>query len=312
MHDKVFHFGLVGWPLSHSLSPVILAAALEDAGLCGDYRLFSVQPIPDGNDEMAVLLNSMRAGNLDGLNVTIPHKLAIMPYLDELTGSARSIGAVNMVFRHGKRLIGDNSDAPAFREDLHIFLALAGDLQFLVPPMKIKKDAPNLSVEPSTALVLGAGGAARAVVYSLLQEGWRLVIAARRIEAAGKMVNDFEPMVLGDAHQILAITLERQAVSKLRHCHLIVNTTPVGMSPQENSSPWPSDLPFPSEAVVYDLVYNPPETALVRAARSAGLAATSGLGMLVEQAALAFERWTGMPASRLAMSTAARKSLEKS
>ena len=143
--------------------------------------------------------------------------------------------------------------------------------------------------------MLGAGGSTRAVVYALANAGWQVWIAARRIEQANALAASLQ--ISGPALHVLP--LEAEALSGAYD--LIVNTTPLGMSPNVETCPWPADLPFPAGAGVYDLVYNPYETALVRQARAASLHAANGLGMLVNQAAIAFQTWTGQPAPLAAM-----------
>jgi shikimate dehydrogenase len=309
MKDKEFHFGLIGWPLDYSISPSIQNAALSECGFSGDYLLYPIPRLPNGNEQMCALLAQVRSGDLHGLNVTIPHKQSIIPYLDELTDTAGIIGAVNMIFRQDDRLIGDNGDAPAFRMDLLRFLDIAGRHQPVVFPNRHEYSLVESDGIPATALVLGAGGAARAVVYTLLQEGWHIIVASRRLTAAMKLVTEFEGQFTRRTQQLRSIPMDRENLSRITNCHLIVNATPVGTISGEETSPWPFDLPLPAGIVIYDLVYNPPETLLVRIARNAGLVATTGLGMLVEQAAMAFERWTQVPAPRLVMHSAARRSL---
>ncbi len=266
---QTVQLGLIGFPLGHSLSPNLHAAALRQCGLTGDYSLFPVSPEDD--ESLEGLLSRVRSGEIMGLNVTIPHKQKVIPLMDELTHTARSIGAVNTIYVRDGKLIGDNTDAAGFLADLERVL---GPLSF--------------SLQRS-ALVLGAGGSARAVVYALIQSGWNVTVAARRIEQAKKL-----------AEQFGGVEVQEYNLGAFQHSNaqLIVNTTPVGMSPDTNVSPWPDDQPFPKEAVVYDLIYNPRETLLVKQARAAGLQAATGLGMLVEQAALAFELWTGRNVSR--------------
>jgi shikimate dehydrogenase len=286
-----YSLGVIGYPLSHSLSPRLHEAALRASGLAGEYRLYPIPPLPDGRESLKVLLDSFREGHLDGLNVTIPHKQVVIEFLDELSPLGRQIGAVNTIYRHSSSLIGDNTDAPGFMADL-------------------LKQSPQAAT-PQAALVLGGGGAARAVVYALLSSGWSVTIAARRPAMAQDIKNSMtfthqpcEVIALDSLPEYVlsieklqpeghekAISLNSGSRSPLT---LVVNTTPIGMAPDITPSPWPRELPFPRNVFVYDLVYNPTITALVRDARAAGLAAVNGLGMLIEQAALAFERWTGI------------------
>jgi shikimate dehydrogenase len=296
-----YSLGVTGYPLGHSLSPRLHQAALRSCGLAGEYRLYPIPPLPEGQASLEALIDELRAGRLDGLNVTIPHKQKVIPYLDEMTPLAEQIGAVNTLYRRGQTLIGDNTDAPGFMAD-------------------VQKQLP-LAANPQAALVLGGGGSARAVVYALLTAGWFVTMAARRPEAAQEIQDSFTfshpacDIIPLDALPEYVLSLDQgqresphPATSfpgfEPRPLTLIVNTTPVGMLPDTGRSPWPAELPFPSQASIYDLVYNPVETQLVRSARSAGLQAANGLGMLIEQAALAFERWTGMGLSLAAMQQA--------
>jgi shikimate dehydrogenase len=271
----MIRLGLIGFPLGHSLSPVIQTAALQSSGLEGDYSLFPIHP--DDKQGLRDLLAQVRTGEIQGLNVTIPHKQNVIEFLDELTPTAASIGAVNTIYKQHHKLIGDNTDAPGFLSDLKGFLS-----------------AETQGREDCRALVLGAGGSARAVIYALLHDEWEVTIAARRMEQVQQLMNTF-------ANHPLQITDFAFSNIDISSISLIVNTTPVGMTPHVEQSPWPRDLPFPAGAAIYDLVYNPPETKLVLTARKQGLPATTGLGMLIEQAALAFEHWTAHRPSRETM-----------
>ena len=178
------------------------------------------------------------------------------------------------------------------------------------------------------ALVLGAGGSTRAVIYALLESGWQVTVAARRLEQARELVAGFWSLGTGgqfsvssdqlsvdsaqwsvangrssDARDRLsAITLDERGMDNVvAVVDLIVNATPVGMWPKTGESPWPDKVLLPQGAMVYDLVYNPPDTALMQSARDNGLVVRNGLGMLVEQAALALERWTSLPVPRQPM-----------
>lgn len=263
LQPSTFNLGLIGYPLGHSLSPKIHAAALNACNLQGNYSLFPIPP--EDKPALQTLLNRVRAGEIRGLNVTIPHKQNIIEFMDELTPTAQVIGAVNTIYMRGDKLIGDNTDAPGFLSDLN---RVIGNRELGIG---------------KSAIVLGAGGSARAVVYALASESWKVTIAARRIEQAEQLANSFP------THHFPLTTFDLQPLT----FDLIVNTTPLGMTPNTESSPLPENLSLPTNAFVYDLVYNPRETKLVRDARAQGLNASTGLGMLIEQAALAFEKWTG-------------------
>ncbi len=269
----LFHLGLIGYPLSHSLSPRIHTAALQACNLQGEYSLFPISP--DEKQSLITLLNRVRSGELHGLNVTIPHKQNVIEFLDELTPTAQAIGAVNTIYMRGAKLIGDNTDAPGFLSDLNKFL---DNHQLSI----VNRKSPIANRK--SAIVLGAGGSARAVVYALLNDGWTVTLAARRIEQAQQLASSFPKFHL-------QITDFSSFI--LYPSSLIVNTTPLGMTPNADQSPLPENLSLPSHISIYDLVYNPGETKLIKHARSHGLHATTGLGMLIEQAALAFESWTG-------------------
>lgn len=288
--SKYYSLGLTGYPLHHSLSPRIHSAALRNLGLEGDYRLY---PVEDAG-RLRDLINLMREDNLQGLNVTIPYKNSILPMLDQLTATARTIGAVNTIYSRDEQIVGDNTDAAGF----------LADLDRLGWSQNNGKD--------KAALVLGAGGSAQAVVYALAQAGWKITIAARRQEQAQGLVETtrayLEHETAIEKKQLIPIHLDRDSLSKLYPLpDVIINTTPVGMFPQEDESIWPSDLEFPHSGAIYDLVYNPAETALIKAAKDNGLNATNGLGMLVEQAALSFEIWTGLEAPRDVMRQAVQE-----
>jgi shikimate dehydrogenase len=275
MTSKIFHLGLIGFPLSHSLSPRIHTAALRSCGLEGDYSLYPIHP--DDYQSLEDLFARLPSGEIQGLNVTIPHKQNVIEFLEELTPTAKSIGAVNTIYVRNKKLIGDNTDAMGFITDLHRFL----------DPRKSKIDnRKSRIVNRRLSLVLGAGGSARAVIYALLNDGWEVTVAARRLEQAEQLADSF----MDDRLQISDFALSNIELSSIS---LILNTTPVGMTPNTDYSPWPQNLPFPVHAAIYDLVYNPRETKLVQDARRQGLPARTGLGMLIEQAALSFQIWTG-------------------
>ena len=272
-----FQLGLIGYPVNHSLSPKIQNAALKACGLEGDYSLFPIAP--DDVRGLKDLLDRVRSGEITGLNVTIPHKQNVIQFLDELTATANSIGAVNTIYLSNNRLVGDNTDAPSFLADLRKFLG----------------NEKSSIFNRKSSIVFGAGGSARAVVYALLNDGWNVTIAARRIEQAQQLADSFPN------HKLPITNYENLTDFRLSTLDLLVNTTPIGMTPNTDHSPLPENTPLSKHTMIYDLVYNPRETKLVKDARAQGLSATTGLGMLIEQAALSFEIWTGHDPSRASM-----------
>lgn len=261
--------GLIGWPVEHSLSPAMHNAAFETLGLDWHYGLL---PTPPG--AVRATLTRLKKRGYRGVNVTVPHKQAVMSYLDEIADSARAIGAVNTIVIQEGRLIGYNTDADGF-------LAALREAGF----------------EPAGqhALVLGAGGAARAVVYALARAGCSVVIYNRTVRRAAQLAHHMQNQNLRSPVTWVPITATL-ADLKLSGFDLLVNATSVGMWPQSDASPWPDWLPMPSHWTVYDLVYNPLETRLLAQARAAGVRAVGGLGMLIHQGALAFKLWTGVTA----------------
>lgn len=283
----IYHLGLIGHPLSHSLSPKIQNAALQACGLEGEYSLYPIHP--DDTQGLQDLLARVRSREITGLNVTIPHKQNVIALLDELTSTAKAISAVNVIYLRNQKLVGDNTDAQGFLADLK---GCIGDRESLID---------------KSALVLGAGGSARAIVYALLFDGWKVTIAARRIEQAQQLARSFKnyqlPVTDFDSPILRTASLWDQSLISL-----LVNTTPIGMTPDIDQSPLPQNSSIPNGTMIYDLVYNPRETKLVRDARAQGLQATTGLGMLIEQAALGFTLWTGHNPPREAMLTAVEQS----
>ena len=266
----MIQLGLIGFPLSHSLSPKIHTAALYSCRLEGAYSLFPVHP--DNKQGLKDLLSRVSSGEIHGLIVTIPHKQNVIPFMDELTPTAKTIGAVNIIYMKENKLIGDNTDAAGFLSDLKKFIA-----------------TESLSHGDLNALVLGAGGSARSVVYALCNDGWNVTVAARRPEQAQQLASHFEGVTVSE------LNLQTFQLSNLQ---LIVNTTPLGMSPNIDESPLPENTSLSRRSMIYDLVYNPRETKLVKDARAQGIKATTGLGMLIEQAMLGFELWTGIKLPR--------------
>jgi len=265
--------GIVGHPLGHSISPEIFEAALAEARLPAVYLPFDADA--HGID---VLLHAPDRLRLRGFSVTSPHKGAIADVLDELSGDAESLGAVNTVVFDDGRSKGHNTDVFGFR-------------------MSLKE--LGLRLDGRTALVLGAGGAAKATVHVLLGEGATVDVTNRTAARADALVDAFEGPV---------DVIERQDLASSGPWDLLVNATSVGTKGIDTSPPVTEDI-IRRAKFVYDVVYNPPETGLLQAARSLGIPGASGLSMLLHQAAKSFELWMGRPAAFETMRRAAQEVL---
>jgi len=261
--------GLIGDPVEHSMSPAMHNAAFAKLGLDFWYVPFRVKP-----EDLPQAVAGMRALNIRGLNVTIPHKVAIIPYLDELDPLAEKIGAVNTVVNDNGVLQGFNTDAIGFLEAL------------------IQK---GMEPKGKKVVVLGAGGAGRAVSFVLAERGAHLVILNRWLELdwaeelASQLTQTFQKEV--KAQELTEVNLARS----LKEAYILVNATSIGMSPNIDETLVSPDLLRPS-LVVFDIVYNPVKTKLLNQAEQVGAQIISGLEMLVWQGALAFELWTGAKA----------------
>jgi shikimate dehydrogenase len=246
--------GLIGWPVEHSRSPAMHNAAFAALGLDWRYILLPTPP-----DQIEAVVARIRSGELQGANVTIPHKQAVMIYLDEIDPVAQAVGAVNTIVKQDGRLIGFNTDTLGFKRALI---------------------ETGIAVRDQPCAVLGAGGSARAVVYVLQELGAYITVYARAVDKARMLYADCRP--LGTLSEIDPAT------------QLIVNTTPVGLSPNVDASPWPAHVAFPAHALIFDLLNNPACTRLMQQAEQAGLRAVNGWNMLVYQGAAAFAKWTGI------------------
>lgn len=264
--------GLIGNPVEHSLSPMMQSAAFREAGIDCSYELWLTT-----DDEVPARVAGLREGKVLGANVTVPHKQRVMPHVDQLSDTARRIGAVNTIVRQDGQLAGDNTDAYGFA-------------------MTVQGAGFEVSSE-SSALILGAGGAARAVIVALQDLGVRQIgIANRTPERAGALAADLDRN--GDVFTVLWGELE----TRLPTVDLLVNATALGWHPDET----PLDISriglLSSRATVIDLTYR--DTMFLETARRMGLVAKDGLDMLVYQGARAFELWTGVEAPVAAMRAA--------
>ena len=258
--------GIIGCPVSHSLSPL-----MQNDALCALELDMIYVPFPVSQCDLGVAVNGLKSLGVLGFNVTIPHKTAIIPFLDRLSDEARLAGAVNTVKREGEAFVGYNTDGAGF------VASLRQDLDF----------DPN----GANILVLGAGGAARGGIAALCSAGASSITIANRSPDKGlEIVQILDNAYIG--MQFASIPLASEPLAEvLPRVDLLVNTTSVGM---DGTSFAGLDLNLlRKNAVVYDMVYSPPETPLLRESRAAGLRAANGLGMLAGQGEAAFRIWTG-------------------
>lgn len=282
MHRVV---GLVGYPLGHSLSPAMQNAAFKALKLDWEYVLFEAKP-----KDLSEVIHGLRALHIAGFNVTIPHKETILPMLDEVTQLARIIGAVNTVKNQGGLLVGYNTDGPGFIDSL--------------------KEKAKLSPRGKIAVILGAGGASRAISVMLAEAGIKsLFVADIQEEKAKELVSYVTSYFEIEGESLNANHHHLQKV--INSANLLVNATPIGMHPRINQSPLPEGIKLPENLLVYDLVYNPFETQLLKTAKSFGCKTFSGLDMLVRQGAMAFTIWTGQEAPLEIMRQASETTLRQ-
>lgn len=267
-------FGLLGNNLGHSLSPAMFAAILPQVAPGSAFFPLETSPAQLGS-----MINALRLLPTGGFSVTIPYKVAVIPFLDGLDPRAEALGAVNCVVRRDDAFVGHNTDAPAFKESL-------------------------LAIRPrfSKALILGAGGAARAVVYALRQiiPNPTILVAARRPEAISAAFPEGVSPVSFDEPALAAAAAD---------CDLIVNCTPVGTWPHSEATPLARG--FRPGQVVYDLVYNPRPTLFLKLAADAGAVTIDGIDMLARQASLALELWLGAQVSHQKFLVAALRAAQR-
>jgi shikimate dehydrogenase len=276
--------GIIGDPIEHSMSPAMHNAAFDKLGLNYLYVPFRVK-----REELDKAIAGVRALNIRGLNVTIPHKVTVIPFLDELDPLAQKIGAVNTIVNDDGVLTGYNTDATGF-------------LQTLL----------ERGVEPrgKNMVILGAGGASRAISFIIAERGAQLVILNRLLELdwAEELASRISQVF---KKEVKALELNGKNLAKvLDKADILVNATSVGMSPNIDETPVSPDLIRPS-LTVFDIVYNPIKTRLLREAEAAGAKTISGVDMLVWQGALAFELWTGAKAPVKLMRETAIKGLTR-
>jgi shikimate dehydrogenase len=257
---------LLGYPVGHSLSPAMHNAALASIGFDARYELLPVKP-----DDLESAVALLRDPKYLGANVTLPHKSAVIPFLDEISPLARTLGAVNTIVRRDDgTLFGDTTDAAGF-------IAAFEDAGY--------------SFEGKSVAILGNGGSARTIAIGLplKRNVTRLTLVARSVSKAAALAEEIR--AAAPHADVTALSVEDYA--KVRQDYdIVVNTTPVGMTPNVDETPLPAALLDPHQ-IVYDIVYNPLETRLLHEAKARGCRTVGGLGMPVHQGKLAFEQWTG-------------------
>ena len=277
--------GLIGYPLGHSISPLIQNAAFAHHGREERYELWETAP-----SQLEARLRGLRDDDVLGANVTVPYKEATMPYLDELDAVARETRAVNTVVNAGGRLVGSNTDVAGFAQ------ALAG---------------AGFSPQGKRTVILGAGGAARAVGFVLVRAGAATVDLCDLVPERGDKLAAHLRSLAGAGPAVRSYRPDDAAFRQsLTACDLLVNCTPAGTRLSEVESLLPVDAELiPSKALVFDLVYNPPVTPLIAAAEARGARTVGGLAMLVYQAAASFKLWTGLEAPVELMLAEGRRAL---
>ena len=247
-------FGIIGWPLGHTMSPTLHNWGFGTLGIDAIYEAWPLEP-----NNVATFIERARTEPISGASVTIPHKQTVMEHLDRITDRAKAVGAVNTLYWDGDTLCGENTDVVG-----------------VIAPLR------DLETLPDSAIVLGAGGAARAAIVGLQELGIpNITVSNRTREKAETLAADFSVRsVAWDARMDNSPSL-------------ILNTTPLGMSgDMESLTPWDAKR-FPEDTVAYDIVYNPLETRFLKEAKAAGCAVLSGLEMFLHQGLAQFELWTG-------------------
>ena len=274
--------GVIGDPIEHTLSPIMHNAAFNALKLDYAFLAFKVKP-----SEVENAVNGMRALGIHGLNVTMPHKKAVINYLDEIDQTAKFLSAVNTIHNKNGKLIGFNTDG--------------------VGALKALKEN-GVNPKGKRVLLLGSGGAARAIAYALVQEADELVVLNRTVEQAKELASLLERPF---NKKVVADSLSPKIIQdNLRDSDILVNATSVGMKPNANQSPVAPEWLKPNLAVM-DIVYNPIETKLAKDAKAAGAKVISGVEMLIYQGAASFEIWTGKSAPVEVMRKAALNHLNK-
>jgi shikimate dehydrogenase len=256
-------YALFGCPVHHSLSPLMHNDAFQRMNIAAHYHAFHVEP-----EHLQDAVAGVRALGIAGLNVTIPHKTAIMALLDDIDAEARRIGAVNTIVNENGRLIGYNTDGLGY--------------------VRALEEETNVDIQEKRILLIGAGGAARGIYFSLIDRG------AKRIDICNRTVSKAKQLIEeGDAAVSPAAFSLSEAEQRLGEYDIVINTTSVGMYPNVEQMPL-SLANLKEGTIVSDIIYNPLETKWLKEARERNAIVQNGVGMFIYQGALAFEKWTGV------------------
>jgi shikimate dehydrogenase len=272
---------VIGHPIKHSMSPIMHNVALQDLGLNYVYLAFDIK-----TDELKNAINGIKTLDIKGINVTIPHKETIIQHLDEIDSLAEKIGAINAIKNEKGKLIGKNTDVFGAQSAL--------------------KDS-GFKLKNKKVMIIGAGGAAKAISYSLGEEIDKLLILNRTKSRAIKLA---EELVEKGNLPVVGTDLTENILKKeIGTIDLLINTTPVGMFPNIEKSPIPKKL-IHEGIFVFDIIYNPLETKLIKDAKERGCKTLGGLDMLVNQGALAFEWWTAKVPNKKLMKEKVKEFME--
>jgi shikimate dehydrogenase len=256
-------------------------AAFQKLGLDYLYVPFQIR-----EENLAKAIDGMRALNIRGLNVTIPYKQSVLPFLDRIDDCAKKIGAVNTIVNENGTLTGYNTDAEGFL-------------------LSLKEN--RVDPKGQKVVIIGSGGAARAIAFALMENGAHICIHNRSRERVVELVRDLKNMT---GSEVELFSLDSRSLQKtLEHAGILVNTTSVGMSPEINDSPVPAEL-LKAGLIIYDVVYNPIKTRLLMDGEAARAKTISGIDMLVFQGAIAFEKFTGRTAPKELMKEVAIRQLK--
>ncbi|MEM2342106.1 MAG: shikimate dehydrogenase [Candidatus Bathyarchaeia archaeon] len=277
-------YAIIGYPVNHSLSPIIQNAAFQHLGLDCVYVAFNVRP-----ERLKEAILGIKSLGIQGLNVTMPYKISIIQYLDELDEDARKVGSVNTVINVNNKLIGYTTDG----------IGALNALRYA-------------GIDPSgkKIVILGAGGASRSISFTLARYANELIILNRTLEKAESLVNDIAKF-LGMGINVKACSFTDENLRReLEDADILINATSIGMKPNDHETPVKRDF-LRGGLVVFDIIYEPLETRLLGEAKSVGAKTIDGLSMLIHQGAVSFEIWTGLKAPIEIMREAALRKIRE-